>query len=102
MTQAQAARTSLTELRHLIAGHDRELQERWEIARWMRWHALQLSPDIRPFNKPHTPKAMMRFPWEEPDAEIRPEDCHVDADKALALEQIVEDFYKRRRAAQTS
>ena len=101
MSQAQAARTSLAEIRHLVEGHNRGVQEMWEIARWMRWHAVQLSPDIKPFNKPHSPRLMMRFPWEEPEQEITPQDCHVTEEEARVLEAIMEDL-KRRKAEQTS
>lgn len=100
MTQAQAARTSLAELRHRIDAHNRELQEQWEIARWMRWHAVQLSPDIHSYNKPRTPLAMMRFPWEKPEVEMKPQACRVTEDEAVGLEQIVADFYKRRQEAE--
>ena len=103
MSQAQAARTSLAELRHLIEGHNRQVQEWWEIARWMRWHAVQLSPDIKSYNKPRSPKLMMRFPWEEPELDIKPEECHVTEDEARGLEAIMNDFIKRREeAGQTS
>lgn len=99
LTQVQAAQTSMTELRHLVEEANKQTQERWEIARWERWHALQLSPDIKPFNKPATPKAMMRFPWEEPDVEITKEDCHISPEAEQALNDIVADFYARRNAS---
>lgn len=85
MSQVQAARTSMTELRHLVEEANKQTQERWEIARWMRWHALQLSPDVKPYNKPATPKAMMLFPWEEPDVEITPADCYASEAELKAL-----------------
>ena len=87
MTAVQAARTSLPEVRHLVEAANRATQERWEIARWMRWHALQLSPDVKPYNKPKSPKAMMPFPWDEPEPEVTVEDCYAsDAELAIIRE----------------
>ena len=54
----------------------------------MRWHAVQLSPDIKPANKPATPKAMMRFPWEEPDKGVTREDCHITELELEGLRQV--------------
>ena len=36
------------------------------MARWMAWQNMMLSPNIKPVNKPKTPIAFCRFPWEEP------------------------------------
>ena len=38
----------------------------------MAWQNMMLSPNIKPVNKPKSPMAFCRFPWEEPeDDEIR-------------------------------
>lgn len=31
----------------------------------MAWQEVLLSPNIKPYNKPKTPQAFCRFPWEE-------------------------------------
>lgn len=77
MTQVQAARTSALEINHLIAGKNREQQELWEIARWVRWHDVMYNPHVKPGSRPATPTAMVRFPWEAPARQITPEDCHI-------------------------
>ena len=102
MTQAQAARTSLTEVRLLVEGRNRENQEQLEIARWLAWRELKLSPNIKPASKPASARAWFAFPWEEPLPEVRPEDCHVSAGVQKRLEEIVADFYARRAAASQS
>ena len=93
MDQAQAARTSFIELRHLVEAKNREIQERWELARWMCWHAMMLSPDIKPYNKKKTPHAFFPFPWEEPEKETTPEVCHISEETEAALNDIVKDYY---------
>lgn len=88
MSQAQAARTSLAELRHLIAAKNREVQERWEIARWVCWHQHLLSPNIKPYDKKSTAKAFFPFPWDEPEKEITAQDCYITDDQLKALRGI--------------
>lgn len=102
MTQVQAARTSVVELKALIQGKNREQQELWEIARWMRWHDLMGNPYVKPGGKPASPRAMLRFPWEEPEREITREDCHVSAKQQAILNSIFEDYDRRTKHGQTS
>jgi hypothetical protein len=78
MSQVQAARTSAIEIQHLIEGKNREQQELWEVARWVRWHDLMCNPYVKPGSRPATPKLMAPFPWEKPEREITPEECHID------------------------
>lgn len=55
-----------------MKGAERKFQEKWEIARWLAWHELLLSPNIKPANKPHTAQAFHCFPWEQPtDDELK-------------------------------
>lgn len=39
------------------------------MARWIAWQNMLLSPNIKPVNKPRTPTAFCRFPWEEAEDE---------------------------------
>ena len=99
MTQAQAARTSAIEIQHLVEGKNREQQELWEVARWMRWHDVMYNPYVKAGNRPATPKAMVRFPWERPDREVRREDCHVTEEEARELTRIFAELERSKRAS---
>lgn len=100
MTQIQAARTSALELQHLIEGKNREQQELWEIARWMRWHDVMYNPYVKDGKRPATPQVMHPFPWEKPAREITPEDCHISPEEVAALNKIFADI-ERRKAKQS-
>ena len=39
------------------------------MARWIAWQNMMLSPHIKPVNKPKTPTAFCRFPWDEPEGD---------------------------------
>jgi hypothetical protein len=94
-TQVQAARTSALEIQQLIAAKNREMQDRWELARWMRWHDVMYNPYVKQGHRPATPQAMMRFPWEAPEREITKEDCHVTPEEVAALTRIFEERDRR-------
>lgn len=96
-TEREAGLTTTREYLLLRKGADEAARERWEIARWQAWQRMLLSPDIKPHNKPNNPKAFMRFPWEEPEAEevLRmAKGSRVSEDEAKELNRIFTQLHK--------
>lgn len=102
MTQAQAARTSFTEFLLRRRGAEEAEHERWEIARWSAWHAYNLSPFLKPANRPKTPQDIVTFPWEDGAAKNRREKkvtrkmARITDAERDALNAIMKDFFKRK------
>ena len=102
MTQAQAARTSFTEflLRH--RGAEEVEHERWELARWSAWHAYNLSPFLKPGNRPKRPQDIVTFPWEEDpkkkakERKVTRKMARITDAERNALDAIMKDFYQRK------
>ena len=69
MTELQAARTGMYEYQIRLDGKNEEQQEKWNVARWIAWQGMLMSPYIKPHNKPNSPQAFCRFPWERPEKE---------------------------------
>ena len=69
MTERQAALTGYHEYELRLKGFERQMQERWTVARWICWQQHLLSPNIKPGNKAKTAQAFCRFPWEQSEAE---------------------------------
>lgn len=99
-TLREAALTPYLEYLLLVDGKVEEMHQNWEIARWMAWQQVLLSPDIKPAQKPHTPKAFMTFPWEKPDAgeiERMKEDSVVTESEAIELTKIFADYHLKNK-----
>lgn len=91
--------TSFHEFRLLAEGHDQDLRERWEIARWEQWMQVNLSPYIKPLHKPRRPCDLMRFPWEEDDSqETVPEPLTPEQTERLG--GIMKTFYMEQKSGQ--
>ena len=97
-TEREAALTGYHEYVRLREGKERELQEQYEIARWVCFNMMTLSPNIKPFNKPKTVQAYARFPWERPtveEAEEMKRKCGVSEEEAEALNKMFDEIHKR-------
>lgn len=97
-TEREAALTGYHEYVRLREGKERELQERYEIARWVCFNMMQLSPNIKAFNKPKTVQAYARFPWERPtveEAEEMKKKCKVSEEEAEILNKMFDEIHKR-------
>ena len=97
-TEREAALTGYHEYVRLREGKERELQERYEIARWVCFNILSMNPYIKPFNKPKSVTAYARFPWERPtveEAEAMKAKCGVSAEEAEALNKIFDEIHRR-------
>lgn len=90
MTQTQAARTSLREYMFRRRGKERELHIKWEIARWSEWMRRITLPGR---NKPASPEAMWRFPWEDAPEGPKPEDCHISEETLAWLNDVRRRHY---------
>lgn len=90
MTEREAALTSYHEYVTRLKGFDMERRDRWEMKRWEMWQHMLLSPNIKEYNKPKTPQAFMRFPWEkDPNAGVTQEDCKISQELADNLTKLV-------------
>ncbi len=77
------------EVRQRMEGYERQQHHAWEIARWQEWHQTMLNPYIKPADRPKTPKALVCFPWEQPDeARVKPADCHLTKEQIAELNKI--------------
>ena len=100
MTQAQAARTGMTEYRQRLKGWEDEQHERWELTRWLAWHQYNLSPFLKQGQRPKTAKDLQVFPWEEgakkPSKRTAKKRAKITAEERAALDAIMKDFYSRK------
>lgn len=89
-TEKEAALTTMHEYRLLVEGWEKKQRTAWETARWQTWYGVMTNPYVKGHNKPRTPKALMRFPWEEEDPEITvtPDDIRVTQAEADCLNRI--------------
>ena len=95
MTEEQAARTSWREYDLRRRGLEKAQQEEWERLRWIAWQNVLLSPNIKSHNKPKSPRAFLRFPWEEPESEElkrKAEEYRVSPEEAAELNRIFQEI----------
>lgn len=100
MTERQAALTGWREYELRRKGHEEAAREEWERIRWKAWRDILLSPHIKRLDKPRSPKAFLRFPWEEPeDDELRrkAEDYRVSPEEEAELNRIFNELENRER-----
>lgn len=55
--------TSLLEFEAVGMAQQEQSRERWEIARWLSFNQMSMSPFIK--QKPTSARAFCRFPWEK-------------------------------------
>lgn len=92
-TEREAMYVSFREARMLQEGYDRRMRIHWEVARWEQFMQVSISPNIRRNSKPHTPQAMLRFPWEMEFKEEVP--APFSQEQKQALSDIRSMFYNR-------
>lgn len=79
----------------LKEGKEQELQERYEIARWICFNILTMTPYIKPHKKPKTLTSYVRFPWERPTEEEYERMkglCGVTEEQAAILNKMFEEI----------
>lgn len=97
MTERQAALTSYREYRLRLEGHEKEVRERMEVARWSCFMIYCQNPYIKP-PKAQTVISYYRFPWENEDldGEVTKENCHVSEEEQAKLDKIFNEVYGGR------
>lgn len=76
----------------LRKGKERELQERWEIARWQMFTAMQMHPYMKAQNKPKKVEDWVRFPWEKEQTHEPPTQVRVTEGEVNELERIFKEL----------
>ena len=93
-TEREAMYTSFREVEMLEKGRQEYMKMYWEIARWEQFMQVSISPNIKPGNKPHTPQAMLRFPWERQAETRAPEPLTLE--QRESLDSIRAMFYRKK------
>lgn len=92
MTEQQAALTSYPEYRIRLEAKMKREQEKWELARWILWQQMLMSPNIKPANKPKTAKGYCKFPWENESQEQimqKAQQCKITPEQEAELNEII-------------
>lgn len=79
----------------LLDEKDREVQERYELARWVCFNIYSMNPYIKGM-KARTPRQYIRFPWEKMTAEeanAKRESCHVTPEEQAELDRIFKEVF---------
>lgn len=83
----------MEEYRMLRDGKERQMQERWELARWQMYMLMQMHPYIKKHNKNVRIEDWVRFPWEVKE-KVRdvPERIGVTEEEVNELERIFNEL----------
>ena len=81
------------EYSYLLKAHNERIQGNYEIARWMSYNAMLLSPFVK--NKPHNVHAFAPFPWDVTPPKIA---YTVTAYESAKLNEMLE-IYKKKHSA---
>lgn len=79
----------------LLDEKDREVQERYGLARWVCFNIYSMNPYIKGM-KARTPRQYIRFPWEEMTAEeanAKRKSCHVTPEEQAELDRIFKEVF---------
>lgn len=100
MTERAAGLATAREIQEMQRAWSEAQHREWERTRWLAWQQMMLSPNIKKTDKPRTPKAFMRFPWERDEmADVRPEDIRVTPEQVAELNRIFEELRTRNNTA---
>lgn len=97
MTEEQAGWVTIREFLARQKAYEKKNQEEWERARWQMFLVMQMHPNIKKAQKPGSPTAWIRFPWENPAEGITAEDCHVNEEQQEQLDELLQNFINRKR-----
>ncbi len=81
---------SAEEYNYLLIGYNEDMQERYNVARWISYNQMLLSPFIK--QKPSTLEQYAPFPWDKPRT-VRP--SKVSAEEEKELNRLLKDFLAR-------
>lgn len=86
--------TTLAEYELKLKGYHFRQRTAWEVARWEQYHQTQISPNIKPERKPRSPKALLKFDWEEDDEiAVTAEECHITEEGQNALTELMKKTF---------
>lgn len=105
MTERQAALTSWHEYTLRVKGAEQEAQERWNVARWICWQNMLLSPYVKKHNKPSSPQGYCRFPWEQSsDEELaqKAREFRITDEETAELNRIIKEWEAGKKPAQNT
>lgn len=83
---------SAEEYGFLVRGYNENIQEQYNVARWMSFNQMITSPFIK--QKPRTPEQFAPFPWDKP-RKVQP--SKVTPEEEAALNMLKEDFLAHRK-----
>ena len=75
------------------------------MVRWMMWQEVLLSPNIKRHDKPKTPQAFCRFPWEESEEVEMAEKAkqyRITPEEEAELNKIFKEFEARQASKTTT
>ena len=58
---------------------------------------MQMHPNIKKGQKPHSAQAWIRFPWEKPEGDVTMDECKVETHEVEQLGKLLADFKNRTR-----
>ena len=96
MTIEQAGWVSMREYLLRRKGEDEKERVLWERARWQMFLTMQMHPHIKAHQKPKTPEAWIRFPWEK-GQEITAEQTVVTNEEMERLNAIKAAFFNSQK-----
>ena len=91
-TVREAMLVSAEEYNYLLRGYNEEMQAKYNVARWMSFNSMLLSPFIK--QKPLTPEQYAPFPWD------KPREIHyskVTPEEVAELEKMKMEFLANKR-----
>ena len=94
LTIEQAGWVTVREYNLRRKGEDEKEKILWERARWQMFLTMQMHPHIKAHNKPKTPEAWIRFPWEK-GTETEVERAEVTAEQIQQLNALKEAFKRK-------
>ena len=98
MTEEQAGWTSYREFELRLKGYREAERNKWEIARWQMFIAMQMHPNIKKHHKPKSPQEWIPFEWENKRRERKaaPKRCRVTKKEIDKLKEIFDQTINRK------
>lgn len=88
MTALQAALTTYKEYEYRLKAWERSYFKNWEIARWVTYHNIWISPNIEKRHKPKIVEELLRLPTDKKDRKyisLSPSPAEMDELRGLGL-----------------
>lgn len=80
-----------------VEGKAEEDRQKWEVARWQMFIAMQMHPYMKKGNKPSSPQRWIPFPWEkEMEREIPKGSYKVTDSEKEKFKELITEFIARK------